>query len=505
MTSVVRFPLTPDLQRSYEAPEALEPEGLLRSPSNDRASNTTAGCYDRKHNLAVLLNELCCIQAMKEFLVDFISFDSAHSAITPMSVMGSYIVCANLATIATLTPAPICLPSSPHIPLSPSSLSLPGTSFALHQQFDEPSGLALTCSEGKQFTFKYEEGKDFALRQEYKERLQELVAAAPPTLVPELGSVSVLQKARLDHSWDASRLGPDNDDEGGACWRCPLDGCRLTAMCRCLRIIQACCKGLKWREEIGGGGRRGGGSEGSSSSSSSSGPDSDTEPLSDCLHQHCFTHPHHHKHDHHHHANKKGYCITMDNYYTSPNLAELLVAQRTDCYGTVRANRKNMPPQLRNTFLKRGEIKGYRKGKILVLKWKEKKDVTLLSTIHSTEQSQIQTRRRTTMKSMVVCDYNHSKGGVDKADQHLSDYPVAKKRTKKYYRNLFFHMFGMAVWNSYLLYNKAGKPKLSPLEYRTQVVRQSIEKYRSECPAERPGRPSSFHHPARYSGGHFPV
>ena len=64
----------------------------------------------------------------------------------------------------------------------------------------------------------------------------------------------------------------------------------------------------------------------------------------------------------------KEYCITMNNYYTSPNLAEILIAQKTDSYETVRTNRKNMSPQLRNTVLKRGEIKGFRKGKTLVLK-----------------------------------------------------------------------------------------------------------------------------------------
>ena len=35
---------------------------------------------------------------------------------------------------------------------------------------------------------------------------------------------------------------------------------------------------------------------------------------------------------------QKGYCITMDNYYTSPNLAEILIAKMTNCYGTVHTN-----------------------------------------------------------------------------------------------------------------------------------------------------------------------
>ena len=30
----------------------------------------------------------------------------------------------------------------------------------------------------------------------------------------------------------------------------------------------------------------------------------------------------------------KGYCLTTDNFYTSPQLAELLLSHKTDCYGT---------------------------------------------------------------------------------------------------------------------------------------------------------------------------
>ena len=34
----------------------------------------------------------------------------------------------------------------------------------------------------------------------------------------------------------------------------------------------------------------------------------------------------------------KGYCVTVDNYYTSPQLAEALVMNQTDTYGTLRLN-----------------------------------------------------------------------------------------------------------------------------------------------------------------------
>ncbi|CAI9736334.1 Hypothetical predicted protein [Octopus vulgaris] len=39
----------------------------------------------------------------------------------------------------------------------------------------------------------------------------------------------------------------------------------------------------------------------------------------------------------------KGHCLTIDNYYSSPQLADLLIANKTDVYGTLRLNRKEVP------------------------------------------------------------------------------------------------------------------------------------------------------------------
>ncbi|CAL1300060.1 unnamed protein product [Larinioides sclopetarius] len=42
----------------------------------------------------------------------------------------------------------------------------------------------------------------------------------------------------------------------------------------------------------------------------------------------------------------KGYCLTTDNYYTSPELADILLSKRTDMYGTLKLNRKDVPKEL---------------------------------------------------------------------------------------------------------------------------------------------------------------
>ena len=40
----------------------------------------------------------------------------------------------------------------------------------------------------------------------------------------------------------------------------------------------------------------------------------------------------------------EGYCVTVDNFYTSPQLADYLITHKTYMYGTLRPNRKDLPP-----------------------------------------------------------------------------------------------------------------------------------------------------------------
>ncbi|GFV16204.1 piggyBac transposable element-derived protein 4 [Trichonephila clavipes] len=49
----------------------------------------------------------------------------------------------------------------------------------------------------------------------------------------------------------------------------------------------------------------------------------------------------------------KGYCLTMDNYYNSPELGEMLLKSKTDFFGTLRPNRKDLPKELKTEKLKK--------------------------------------------------------------------------------------------------------------------------------------------------------
>ncbi|GBN81315.1 PiggyBac transposable element-derived protein 4 [Araneus ventricosus] len=132
----------------------------------------------------------------------------------------------------------------------------------------------------------------------------------------------------------------------------------------------------------------------------------------------------------------KGYCLTTDNYYTSPELADILINRRTDIYGTLKLTRKDVPKELQKKKLKLGEICAYQRGKVCLIKWMDKKAVSLLSTIHNPIMIEVPSyKNEVRKKPKVVMEYNNTMGGVDRMDQHLTNYPVTKKRnkiTKKY-------------------------------------------------------------------------
>ncbi|GBO32676.1 hypothetical protein AVEN_252033-1, partial [Araneus ventricosus] len=131
--------------------------------------------------------------------------------------------------------------------------------------------------------------------------------------------------------------------------------------------------------------------------------------------------------------------------------AEILLKYKTDVIGTVRGNRKGLPAEFKTMKLKKGEIKAFQKGKIMVLQWRDKKTLTMLSTIHNAELVSVESRKSTTkQKPKVVVDYNRSMGGVDKSV--ISAYRIIlqpeadKENTTKTYSDIYLiRLYGMLL------------------------------------------------------------
>ncbi|KAE9546865.1 hypothetical protein FO519_009923 [Halicephalobus sp. NKZ332] len=117
-----------------------------------------------------------------------------------------------------------------------------------------------------------------------------------------------------------------------------------------------------------------------------------------------------------------GRDIYTDNYYTGIPLGEKLIARKTNLIGTCRRNRKGLPKTLLQKKLKRGDKVAYQKNGIMVLKYKDKRDILMLSTRHD------DTHDGETQKPRVIEDYNRGKMYVDISDQMCSYTPFSNDK-----------------------------------------------------------------------------
>lgn len=141
----------------------------------------------------------------------------------------------------------------------------------------------------------------------------------------------------------------------------------------------------------------------------------------------------------------KGHVIYMDRFYSSPAVFDYLWQNNTQAVGTCVANRKELPKTVIKTKLETGEVTFMRRHHLLCLKWKDKRDVLSLSTVHKMGMSEVSVKARggpvKKFKPDVIIDYNKNKTGVDRNDQIIAYYPFKKKANKMVEKIIFssFH------------------------------------------------------------------
>ncbi|XP_049942652.1 piggyBac transposable element-derived protein 4-like [Schistocerca serialis cubense] len=100
-------------------------------------------------------------------------------------------------------------------------------------------------------------------------------------------------------------------------------------------------------------------------------------------------------------------------------------------------NRKEMSKCLKKAVLKKGEMTFRHSPHTMACKWKDTRDVAVLSSKH----------RATVSDPNAVLDYNINKTGVDRSDQLVAYYHF-KKKSMKWWKKLFFHLFIQGIVNS---------------------------------------------------------
>ena len=212
-----------------------------------------------------------------------------------------------------------------------------------------------------------------------------------------------------------------------------------------------------------------------------------------------------------------GHEVYCDNYFTCFELLRALQAKGIACCGTVKSNRTSNPQEVKDFTVKKQGKAALRDmpptfkrcNDILAVAWFDKRPVTMLSSIHSSDMIEKRVRDgdsetgyHVIEKPQAVEKYNHNMGGVDLNDQ-LNSYNNMVRKSLKWWEKKFFHLLVTSLSNAYIMY-KLLVPKKSRLEgqkFRLQVAKGLLEGW--ERRTSLPGRPSLGQNPSRMVGRHF--
>ena len=130
----------------------------------------------------------------------------------------------------------------------------------------------------------------------------------------------------------------------------------------------------------------------------------------------------------------------MENFFSSVALCKKLHGFGTYSVGTLRPNRKDYPTALEDKAhlknLKRGDFHSASSHSITVTVWKDTKDVSFISNVHSSSGQDTVGRRQkdgsvhAITAPPVVNDYNNNMGAIEKHDQLKKSYDIDRKSSR---------------------------------------------------------------------------
>ncbi|XP_038052932.1 piggyBac transposable element-derived protein 4-like isoform X1 [Patiria miniata] len=202
----------------------------------------------------------------------------------------------------------------------------------------------------------------------------------------------------------------------------------------------------------------------------------------------------------------RGYNIYLDRWFSSPAFFLQLRDRRTNACGTVRLNRKHMPADLKDVRLKRGE-RAFRSSEegLLALVWRGKKDVQILSTMHSASMELITSKDKdgnVAVKPSCVAEYERGKCGLDLSDQLASCHRCICKSVK-WYKKLFLYLVDLCLVNAFLVYKVLGHDTTFT-DFRLNLITEVLQEATLPEYTMR-SRPHTLPSPNRLTGRHFPM
>lgn len=173
-----------------------------------------------------------------------------------------------------------------------------------------------------------------------------------------------------------------------------------------------------------------------------------------------------------------GRNVTTDNWYTSIPLAEALLEKGLTTVGTIRKNKREIPPDfniLRGRTVK-SNMFGFRDSMVLVSHVpKTSKNVLLISTMHNDAKVDDETR-----KPDIILSYNDTKGGVDVVDRLCANYNCARG-TRRWPMAVFYAMLNVSTINSQVIHTANNQnSKLKRRQFIENLAMKLIEPHLRE-------------------------
>jgi len=120
-----------------------------------------------------------------------------------------------------------------------------------------------------------------------------------------------------------------------------------------------------------------------------------------------------------------------------------------------------MPQDLGPKRMTWGDLQVRTRRDLTAILWRDKCDIHILMNIHDPPaEGNFCNNNGKAIKPQIVADYNSHVGYVDKGDRMANSYSI-NRRTWKWTKKLFFHLFDLAILNSYILFSSLGGKKIS--------------------------------------------
>ncbi|XP_071954166.1 piggyBac transposable element-derived protein 4-like [Antedon mediterranea] len=206
----------------------------------------------------------------------------------------------------------------------------------------------------------------------------------------------------------------------------------------------------------------------------------------------------------------KKHHVYMDNYFSSPAVFQDLENQGTGACGTMRCDRIGTPQSIKVKVkdMAVGDTVFERDGNKLFVTWKDKRKVTVISTVHNSMTFEKQVKQKhgagftEITKPCAIELYTQYMGGVDRADRLLWTY-LNIHRSLKWWKKVFFYLLEVSFVNALIIYRSFRPDAIVRSDkVRLDLIDGLLANY--QRPNPRPGRRSTDQ-PQRLTERHYPA